>query len=91
LGLSSLASTIDLTWIAPTVDTQGNPLTDLAGYKVYVGVSTGVYGPAINVGNVTAYTVAGLTAGVRYYFAITAYDTAGNESLFSAEINVLAT
>ncbi len=34
--------------------------------------------------------VSDLSAGMRYYFAVTAYDSAGNESLFSAEVSGVA-
>jgi len=62
-------------------------LTDLAGYKVYTGISSGNYTQNIDVGNVTSYTATNLSAGTTYYFAVTAYDTSGNQSSFSNEIN----
>ena len=37
-------------------------------------------------GNATTYTATGLTSGTRYYFVVTAYDTANNESSFSNEV-----
>lgn len=57
----------------------------VAGYKVYVGNASGTYGPPINVGNQTTYTVTGLAPGT-YYFAVTAYDSIGNESSYSNEV-----
>ena len=65
-----------------------NPNTepDLAGYKVYYGTASRTYGSPINVGNQTAFAVTGLSAGT-YYFAVTAFDTSGNESVFSAEVS----
>jgi len=62
-----------------------NGESDLAGYKVYYGTSSGNYGNPIDVGNVTTYELTGLNAGVEYYVAITAYDTADNESEKSDE------
>ena len=59
---------------------------DLAGYGVYYGTASRTYGAPINVGNVTSYALTGLTPGVTYYFAVTAYDTAYNESGFSNEV-----
>ncbi|TAK02130.1 MAG: fibronectin type III domain-containing protein [Candidatus Manganitrophaceae bacterium] len=58
----------------------------MAGYKVYYGTVSRHYGAPITVGNQTAYTVTGLGLGT-YYFALTAYDAAGNESAFSNEIS----
>lgn len=57
---------------------------NLAGYSVYFGTSSGSYGTSIDVGNQTTYTVTGLGNGT-YYFAVTAYDTFGNQSDFSNE------
>jgi fibronectin type III domain protein len=49
-----------------------NTESNMAGYKVYVGTASGVYGPAVNVGNVTTFKVINLSKGKTYYFAITA-------------------
>lgn len=62
---------------------------DVAGYKVYVGLSSRNYGEPIVIGNQTTYTVTGLTEGTTYYFAVTAFDLSGNESGFSNEVSTL--
>lgn len=72
------AGSLNLSW-------SPNTETDLAGYKVYYGTATKTYGLPIDVGKVTTYTVTGLTDQTTYYFAVTAYDLAGNESGFSTE------
>ncbi len=59
---------------------------EVAGYRLYVGTSTESYRAAIDVGNVTAYTVRELGVGT-YYFAVTAYNSAGLESAYSNEIS----
>ncbi|HEX5647291.1 MAG TPA: fibronectin type III domain-containing protein [Nitrospira sp.] len=74
------AGAVNLTWAA-------NTEPDLAGYKVYVGTQSGVYGPPITVGNVTTYQLNNLTMNTTYFVSITAVDTAGNESLHSAEVS----
>ena len=74
---------VTLTWTA-----NGEP--DLAGYKVYVGTASGTYsfpGSAFLTGEVTNYTVSNLPKGQTYFFAISAYDIAGNESALSAEVS----
>jgi hypothetical protein len=38
-------------------------------------------------GKVTSYTISNLPKGQTYYFAISAYDSAGNESVMSAEVS----
>jgi len=75
---------VTLAWDAPTVSDDGALLEDLAGYNVYDGSSPGEYTMVTNVGSVTRFTTESLSAGT-YYFAVTAYDTSGNESDFSAE------
>ena len=59
---------------------------DIARYKVYYGTASRAYGTPIDVGNVTTYTLIGLTQGVTYYIAVTAYDR-NNESGFSNEVS----
>jgi hypothetical protein len=61
-------------------------LTDLAGYKVYYGTSAGIYTNSVDVGAVTSYQVTDLDNTVQYHFAISAYDSSGNESAPSEEI-----
>lgn len=72
---------------AATLVWNPNAETDLAGYKVYVGTSSGLYGSPINVGIATSYVVANLKVGTTYYFTVTAYDQSGNESLRSSEVS----
>ena len=67
-----------LTWVA-------NTEPDVVGYKVYWGTASRVYQPPTVLTNATA-TVSNLPPGT-YYFAVTAYDAAGNESAFSREVS----
>ena len=39
-----------------TLSWAGNSESDLAGYNVYQGTTSGSYGPAVDVGNTTIYT-----------------------------------
>ncbi len=63
-----------------------NTEQDLAGYRIYYGLSSQAYTDTIDVGNVTHYTVGGLVDGETYYVAVTAYDFSGNESEFSDQV-----
>ena len=76
---TAIASDVTLAWDA-------NTESDLAGYKLYYGNASGAYQNNVDVGNVTTYTVKDLTDGT-WYFVVTAYDTADNESGFSNEVN----
>ncbi len=58
----------------------------LAGYKLYYGYASQTYGPPVDVGNVTRYTLTGIQEGINCYFAVTAYDTSGNEGAHSEEL-----
>jgi len=84
---AAFSGTATLSWDAPTTNADGTLLTDLAGYKVYYGNFSGNYSQNMNVDNVTTYTVNNLTDGLTYYFAVTAYDTSGNESGYSNELS----
>ena len=53
-----------------TVQWDANQESDLAGYRVYQGTTSGSYGPAVDVGNITLYTAQNLQAGLTYYFAV---------------------
>ena len=75
-----------LSWDPPATNADGSPLTDLNGYRIYYGTSSGVYETVIDVGSVITSTVTNLTDGSLYYFAVTAYDLSGNESDFSNEV-----
>lgn len=79
-GTSGTGGTISLAWDAPTIDVNRNQLMDLAGYKLHYGTASGVYDHSVDVGNVTTYTLTGLTKGQVYYIYATAYDTSSNES-----------
>jgi len=64
-----------------------NTESDLAGYRIYYGPASGSYEFSVDVGNSASSIISELETGTTYYFAITAYDTNGNESEYSAEIS----
>jgi len=76
LFVSSLlwGASVELTWTA-------NTEPDLASYKVYQSFTDGVWGvsTATVVAPATTYTIANVLDGT-YWYALTAVDTAGNES-----------
>jgi Fibronectin type III domain len=73
--------TATLSWTAPTRNTDGTPLTDLAGYHVYFGRDSSNLTQFIDIAGATSvrYVVTGLAAGT-YYFAVSAYNKLGLES-----------
>ena len=82
IGLGSAT----LSWTAPTLNTDNSPLTDLAGYKIYYGTEPGHYHAVVRLDNpgITTYVVEYLTPNT-YYFAVTAFNSAGIESRLSGE------
>jgi len=61
--------------------------SDLAGYIIYCGSTSGEYADTIDVGDVLEYSLTALASGQSYYLAVSAYDHWGNESETSAEVN----
>ncbi|MBI5585757.1 MAG: fibronectin type III domain-containing protein, partial [Deltaproteobacteria bacterium] len=84
LVVQAQAAQVTLAW-------DPNTETDLAGYKLYYGTSSGNYSNSVAMGNVTTYIVANLTDGVTYYFSLTAIDQEGFESGYSNEISYTST
>ncbi|MDD2321566.1 MAG: fibronectin type III domain-containing protein [Geobacteraceae bacterium] len=72
-----------LAWEAP-VNSDGTPMTNVAGYNVHYGTSSGSYRYKVDNGMLTTCTISGLSRGT-YYFSVTCYDASGSESSFSNE------
>ena len=74
-------------WLAPEVDVDGNPLTNLAGFELFYGEESGSYDASIDIpdASATEYEL-DLPEGL-YYFALVAYDTDNVRSDLSNEIH----
>jgi hypothetical protein len=79
---TSTTVSVKLSWAAPTENTDGTPVTELAGYHIYYGtnpteltLSASVAGAAS-----TTYVVGDLPSGGTYYFSVVAYNSAGVDS-----------
>jgi hypothetical protein len=85
---SNSQSNVTLSWQAPTENADGSALVDLKGYKVHYGSTSKTYSDTIQVSNpgLTTYVVQNLNAG-KYYFAVTAYNSSGQESSLSPEVS----
>ena len=73
-----------------TVAWDPNTEPDLAGYYLWLGVASGVYTQMLDVQNQTTMTLSDLEQGTEYFFAVSAYNTAGQTSLLSSEISYTA-
>lgn len=74
-----------LKWQPPTSNTDGSPLTNLAGYVIRYGTSPAVLSTEVKIANpgLTTYMVTELTPAT-WYFQVSAYNTSGVESAPSA-------
>jgi Putative Ig domain len=70
-----------LSWNPPTQNTDGSPLTDLAGYKIYYGRSKDFMNRSVVVDNpgLTRYVIENLTPA-WWHFAMTSVNSEGEES-----------
>jgi len=84
---SGQTGSVTLSWAAPTAHTDGSPLIDLTGYKIFYGRMPGVYDYQIDINSpgILTYVVENLVSG-DWYFALTAYDSEGVESDRSNEV-----
>jgi len=73
-----------LIWQPPTGNTDGSPLSNLAGYHVYWGTTQGNYSSstALNNPGLTSYVIQQLTPAT-WYFVVTAVNSSGVESNYS--------
>lgn len=98
---SGRAGVLDASWIAPTTNADGSPLTDLAFYRLYYDtastpcpasayfqVASTTSSPQIN--KTVAYTLTGLLAGTQYFVAVTAVDSSAVESACSSVASAVA-
>ena len=81
---------VTLSWQAPTKNTDGTTLTNLAGYRVHYGTEPGNYTESVHLADqaLTSVVIENL-APARWYFAVKAYNSAGIESDFSDSVNKL--
>ena len=66
---------------------DASPTIDVMGYVVHYGGASRKYTTSLDVGDTTTATVRGLNEGVNYFFAVTAYDPVGRNSVPSNEIS----
>jgi hypothetical protein len=77
-----------LSWETPTKRLDGSELTDLAGYKVYLGAKSGKHVELTQIDDpeATSYVVPDLRPG-KYYFVVTAFTAEELESPPSNEVS----
>ncbi len=83
-----VAGAADLSWVAPTQNDDGSPLTNLAGFKVRYGKTVDFLTEVLVVPgpSVTTARVEGLGSGT-WYFTVAAYTDVGMESDQTAPVS----
>lgn len=81
----AVTTSATLSWTAPTQNTDGSSLTNLAGFRIYYGTSATALTQSVQIANpsVSTYIVEGLSP-TTYYFAVRAYTSSGTESANSS-------
>jgi hypothetical protein len=81
------SATVSLT--PPTQNSDGSPLMNLAGMRVYYGTSPSSLNQKIQLAGTApmTYTISNLSSGT-WYFGATAYTTSGSEGAMSALANL---
>lgn len=82
IGVTQVATgTATISWIPPTQNTDGSPLTDLGGYRIYYGTSQTNLAQMVELTNpgLTSYMVQNLSPAT-WYFSMRAFRTNGTES-----------
>ncbi len=79
--VQSASGTATITWLPPTTNTDGTPLTNLAGFRVAYGHAANDLDQEVALNNpgLATYTLSDLTSG-QWFFAVYAVNTAGTES-----------
>ncbi len=80
IGTPLFADQVGLAW-------DPSPDPTVAGYRLHVGTTSGVYTQTFEAGINTSMTVPNLVPGTTYFFAATAYNSAQVESAVSNEVS----
>ena len=92
---------LDASWVAPTTNVDGSPLTDLVSYRVYysttdppcpTGSVIGAAAPKVPLPPDQRLVVrlTGLTMGQLYFVAVTAVNSRGSESSCTTTVSARA-
>ena len=84
-ALVAATGSATLNWVDPTENTDGSPLTNLAGVNIHFGNSPSSLTQLVQVSGAgqSSYTIADLATGT-WYFEAAAYTTSGVEGMMSA-------
>ena len=86
----SASESVTMSWLPPRTNADGSNLTNLAGYRIYLGQAADALNRVIVLNNegLTRFVVNDLTPA-RWYFAITSVNDRGVESRRSPTLSVV--
>jgi hypothetical protein len=84
-GTRIQVGSVTLAWDAPTANTDGSPLIDLSGYRLYYGKTSGNYTNSVDIVNIANSSINSIPPD-RWCFTLTAYNILGIESDYSNEV-----
>ncbi|WP_144395430.1 fibronectin type III domain-containing protein [Pleionea sediminis] len=88
IPVSATFGNASLSWIAPTENTDGTELTDLAGFVIYYGNSEDNLDQVIEIDDtsINSWVIENLTVDQTYYFSVSAVNSDGIASEQSAVV-----
>jgi hypothetical protein len=76
----TVTGSVTVSWTAPDTNTNGTPMTNLAGYRIVYGTSLATLTQSVTIPQgLTNYVIDNLTPGT-WYFAVASYNSDGTES-----------
>lgn len=90
-GISVTQSSIGsatLSWIPPITNTNGTPLTNLAGYRIYYGTNSSSLNQSVQIANpgIASYAIDNLSPAT-WYFSVVSFNSANIESTLSEVVS----
>jgi hypothetical protein len=84
---AATTGSITVSWVPPTQNTDGTPVTGLSGFRVYYGTASRQYDQSVLVSSpsLTSVVVEGLSSGTTWYFGVKSVNSTGVESDYSNE------
>ena len=84
----SSAGSATLSWLPPTTNTNGTPLTNLAGYKIYYGTNSSSLHQSVKITNpgIASYAIDNLSPAT-WYFTVVSYNSQNIESSLSSVVS----
>jgi len=82
LAVTQIATgSVTVTWTPPTRNTNGSTLTNLAGYRIRYGQSSGSLTKSVQISTpgMASYVIENISPGT-WYFSMTSYTSTGAES-----------